>query len=262
MPLEHPTAVTAVVAIRQPELARSLLAALEQLRFLHCLASVVELGWTVEEPAIIYCLSATEAEDLARLPGPAVLVGSLACAGGAEKADLPVGSAPLATSDLTPVSLLRALIVAALGTNADFVARRLAQLEMFSRVPPELIHAFVRDPSGMTRLWDLRRCMKLSRRRAQKVARLTGRFDRAEHLLTALRCASWAELMHRGLHRGAVECYLGIEDRSDFRRACERRRRRGSARRHQLGCVLRLTPQHLHTTVRSDSSGWRFQFPL
>jgi len=220
--LEPPTRTTVVIALREPHSVRLAVTALAQLRFPFRVASPDQLVHPVEEPGVIHCVDATQAGAVGDLAGPAVVVSPSAHVDSATEAGPLVGTAFLPARGLTAVSLLQALIVAALGTNADFVARQVAQLHIFSRVPVELIEAFLHDPSGMTRLRDVRRCMKLSRARAHALVRFTQRFDRAEHLLTALRCASWAVLMHRDLARAPVEEYLGIQDRSDFRRACQR----------------------------------------
>jgi hypothetical protein len=102
------------------------------------------------------------------------------------------------------------------------IARVLRRLEMFRHVPHEVVTAFLRRPNEFRRLADLRRTLRTSRGRAHGILRSSQRFKRAEHLFTALRCATWAFLTSEGLERSAVEEYLGIVDRPDFRRSCDR----------------------------------------
>ncbi len=220
MAVDRPTPLTVLVALPGPEPLHSVVAALDHLRFPYRLASPDEGLQPAEEPGVIYCLTVPVGGRLARLPRPVVLLTTLE-----HEAAMNIlirGVALLPSDELTPPSFLRSLILATLGTHDDFVAHHLTQLEMFSRVPLQLFHAFLRQPSDTRRLRDLRRAMKLSRARAQALVRVTGRFERAEHLFAALRCASWAVLVGRGLARPAVEAYLGMGDRAAFRRACQR----------------------------------------
>jgi hypothetical protein len=90
------------------------------------------------------------------------------------------------------------------------------------RVPQAVITAFLEDPAGSRRIQDLRRSLApLSRESAQALVRSAG-FPRAEHLFTALRSAAWILLMREGVNRKRIEQYLGIVDRTSFRRACKR----------------------------------------
>ena len=55
----------------------------------------------------------------------------------------------------------------------------------------------------------------------RKVVHRAG-FARAEHLFAALRYESWQWFAGHGFERSVFEDYLGIVDRSHFRRACQR----------------------------------------
>lgn len=217
-----PTSVTVVVATSEP-LANRVLTALKDLRFPHRRVGDVDaLKSNSEEGGVIYCVEPTIVHEATRLPGPAVFIPFRRGTGGKEQWEQPAGAVLLPADRLTGARLLRALVVASLGTNVDFVAPRLAQLGMLNRVPQELVYGFLRDPSSMMRLRDVRRVMNVGRQKAQALVRFTGRFERAEHLLTVLRCATWVLLMDQGLARPAIEAYLGMNDRAAFRRACHR----------------------------------------
>lgn len=222
MTLNRPLGLRVTVAIAEPDVARKVVAALEALGVSHRVVAGDRFGDPVQEAGVVHCLSAAAAAELRARPTPAVLVGSTRRADTAEETDETVGTALLPVGDLTPAGLLRALVVATLDTNADFIARDLAQLRMFSAVRSDLVRSFLRDPGRMRRLSDLRRSRGLSRARAQMLVRSTKRFERAEHLFTALRCASWAVLTDLGFSHSIVEQYFGIKDRTAFRRACHR----------------------------------------
>ncbi|HEX5727276.1 MAG TPA: hypothetical protein VFX98_17525 [Longimicrobiaceae bacterium] len=176
-----------------------------------------------EPQGTVFCMDSRVAADLPHLPGPTIVVLS-----GARLTDEAVAKLrgeqvrTLRLAEITPATLLRAVISATSRSDVDAVGRRLQHLGKLSRVQRAVISAFLEDPRNMTRLADLRRALApLSREGAQKLVRASG-FDRAEHLFTALRCAAWVLLRAQGLERKEVELYLGIGDRAAFRRACRR----------------------------------------
>lgn len=129
-----------------------------------------------------------------------------------------------AGDDLTPESLLDALTSAIVGSNGSFLRNRLQDGKYAGSCAPEVVNAFLVQPSKMCRLSDLRRVVPgLSRERARELVREQG-FSRAEHLFTALRADALRVLSEAGLSRNAAEVYLGIHHRSAFRRACARAR--------------------------------------
>lgn len=214
--------VAALVVIRDPKVCRSVIAALEHLRFPYRLHSFGREDKLLEEPGTVRILGQTESDRLSHVPRPVVLLGPHSPPEKSAGIWRPKGSALVDLRDLTPASLLRSLVVSTSGTGSDFVARHLVTLKMFSRIPEALVHVFLRDPRRMTRLQDLRRDMHVPRAKAQALIRFTGRFERAEHLFAALRCATWAILMEQNFTRSSVEEYLGMRDASAVRRACRR----------------------------------------
>jgi hypothetical protein len=171
----------------------------------------------------VYCIDSSLATELPRLPGPTIVIVS-----GARVSDEVVVKVrawritPLRLSDITPKTLLRALVSATAGSDIDDVAARLQRIGRFAHVDRAVIAAFLENPARMRRLTDLRRSLApLSRESAQGLVRSCG-FRRAEHLFTALRCAVWALLVDVGVGRQQAEPYLGIHDRGSLRRACQR----------------------------------------
>ncbi len=86
-----------------------------------------------------------------------------------------------------------------------------------------MIRFFVRNASAARSVGDVRLALKMSDGACVACVRELG-FHRAEHLFTYLRAETWILLIKRGLDRRVVERFVGISDRSNFRRACRRAR--------------------------------------
>ncbi|HLM68043.1 MAG TPA: hypothetical protein VK358_10975 [Longimicrobium sp.] len=161
--------------------------------------------------------------ELPHFPGPTVVI--LSGARLTDEAVLKLQGRRMSTlhvDGLTPPSLLRAMVCARCDSEIESIARQLRQMGKLERVPQTVITAFLEDPAGLMRIHDLRRALApLSRESAQALVRSAG-FPRAEHLFTALRSAAWILLMREGVNRKRIEQYLGIVDRTSFRRACKR----------------------------------------
>lgn len=213
----------AVVASREPQVARRLTAGLDSLLVPY---KVVEARAPVLPPepqGTVYCLDSRMAAEMPRLMGPTIVVLSGAWISDETVARLRGGYlCTLRLADITPATLLRAVISATVHSDVGALVERLQRLGRLRRVRTTLIAAFLEEPGHMNRLTDLRRALApLSREAAQALVRASG-FERAEHLFTALRCATWALLTADGVERRQVEEYLGILDRASFRRACRR----------------------------------------
>ncbi len=234
-------ALRAVVAADDPQVVRRIAAGFDALALSYGIFKANPSELLAGPQGAIYCLGARIAADLPYFRGPTIVV--LHGAQLTDKALLRFQGRRLSSLHLdgfTPASLLRAIVSARIGSEPDSLAELLHHLRKFDRVSDALLAAFVRDPAGMTRLADLRRALgPLSRESAQKLVRSTG-FTRAEHLFTALRWAAWALLRREGLHRKEVEQYLGIADRTSFRRAC---RRAGVPPLHEGLCPEESDPQ-------------------
>jgi len=213
----------AVVASREPQVARRLAAGLETLLVPYRVVECKETALPAEPHGTVYCLDSRMAAELPRLPGPTIVVLSGAWISDETVAKLRGGNLrPLRLADITPATLLRAVVAATAQSDVETVVGRLQRLGRLRQVRAALINAFLEEPGHMNRLTDLRRALApLSRESAQAVVRAAG-FERAEHLFTALRCAAWALLTAEGVDRRQVEDYLGIADRASFRRACRR----------------------------------------
>jgi hypothetical protein len=213
----------AVVASREPQVARRLAAGLDTLLVPYRVVEPRALALPCEPHGTVYCLDSRMAAEVPRLMGPTIVVLSGAWISDETVARLRGGYlSTLRLSEITPPTLLRAVISATAHSDVEAVSERLQRLGRLRRVAGPLIAAFLADPTHMNRLTDLRRALApLSRESAQALVRASG-FERAEHLFTALRCAAWALLTAEGVDRRQVEEYLGIYDRASFRRACRR----------------------------------------
>jgi hypothetical protein len=241
----RPALPTVRITVHERALAHRVSLALAELRFPHLLASPDPLGDSGDERSIT-CFSVTaRTARLGESPAPALLISP-----GTRTVTeiLPVQSAAvtLPIGSVGPASLLKALVVAGLGTQADFVATHLAEVDMWGRVPPDLIQAFLREPTTMRGLRDVRHSLNLSRAKSQELIRCRAGLGRAEHLFAALRCATWVLMIGEGLARLPVEEYLCITDRPTFRRAC---RRAGVPAPH-LGMSLAAFSSQTHTLFR------------
>jgi hypothetical protein len=213
----------AVVASREPQVTRRLAAGLDSLLVPYRVVEARAPVLPPEPQGTVYCLDSRMAAEVPRLMGPTIVVLSGAWISDETVARLRGGNlCTLRLADITPATLLRAVISATTHSDVGAVAERLQRLGRLRQVRAALITAFLEEPGRMNRLTDLRRALApLSRESAQALVRASG-FERAEHLFTALRCAAWALLTSEGVERRQVEEYLGILDRASFRRACRR----------------------------------------
>lgn len=215
--------VRAVVSADDPCVVRRVAAGFDALALPYCTCKPDPAQVLAGPPGAVYCLGSSIAAELPEFRGPTVVV--LHGARLMDEALLTLRSRRFSSvrlDGLTPTSLLRAIVSARTGSEPDTLPDRIHHLRKLSRVSDELLAAFVTNPAGMTRLKDLRRALEpLSREGAQKLVRSIG-FTRAEHLFTALRWAAWTILRCEGVDRRELEKYLGIVDRTTFRRACRR----------------------------------------
>jgi hypothetical protein len=212
-----------IVAAEDPLVVRRVVSGLEALSSPY---QVLEPSAAVVSAApggAVYCLDARVASDLPDFRGPTVVI--LSGARLSDEAVLRLQGRRMCTlrlDALNPTSLLGAMVSARSVSEASSLVAQLARMERLRKVPLGLITAFLRAPAEMLRLNHLRRALApMSREGAQRMVRSAG-FPRAEHLFTALRCAAWVLLKHDGMNRREIERYLGIGDRTSFRRACRR----------------------------------------
>lgn len=85
----------------------------------------------------------------------------------------------------------------------------------------DIVGLFLRHPANTIRIRDIRRALNVSERQAKRMIAQIG-FHRAEHVATFLKAEVWTWYVGGGLKRYVVEHFLGIADRSNYRRACER----------------------------------------
>ena len=89
------------------------------------------------------------------------------------------------------------------------------------RVASPILRAFLASPRTLHIKKDLCRAIGLSAGGLRSAVR-EGGFHRFEEMLTWLRSETWIWLVSAGVDRKLAEAYLGIADRSNFRRACKR----------------------------------------
>jgi len=128
---------------------------------------------------------------------------------------------PLRYEGLNPNKMCRAIIRCVATNGVGGLAAHLTSQRVFAAVPRPLIGAFVLHPGRPTGLADLCRALGVSPASGREIVHLAG-FRRAEHLFAALRYESWRWFAGHGFERSVFEDYLGIADRSHFRRACKR----------------------------------------
>jgi hypothetical protein len=213
----------AIVAVEDPLIVRRVAAGLEALSCPYSICEPCVSALSAGPGGAVYYLGSRVASDLPRFPGPTIVI--LSGARLTDEAVLKLQGRRMSTlhvDGLTPTSLLRAMVCARCDSEIENIARQLGRMGKLERVPQAVITAFLEDPTGSMRIHDLRRALApLSRESAQALVRAAG-FPRAEHLFTALRCAAWLLLMREGVNRKTIEQYLGIIDRTSFRRACKR----------------------------------------
>ena len=172
----------------------------------------------------LFCVCARTVAILSTVPSPAIVV---CCGVSVPDAVVSLiaraGTPVIDTSDLSPASLLRAIVNVSDDSTPCATALKLylASHPCFQRVPRELIDHFVAAPLEVMRLGDICLALQVSRPACRALLRSAG-FGRAEHLLTALRAEAWIWFAQRGMRRPVFEKYLGIRDRKTFRRACSR----------------------------------------
>jgi len=128
---------------------------------------------------------------------------------------------PLRYEDLDPIKMCRAIIRCVASNGTSGLVAHLCSRRIFAAVPRRIISAFVLHPELPTGLADLCRVLGVSPTSGREIVHLAG-FRRAEHLFAALRYESWQWFAGHGFERSVFEDYLGITDRSHFRRACKR----------------------------------------
>jgi hypothetical protein len=214
-----------LVASREAGVIRRLTGDLRTLLVPHQVVRSEALHRSIATPNTVFCVDSRVAVEMPDLSRPIIIILSGALVSDELIARMSGGRVcTLRLSEMTPATLLRAMVSVTIRHDFKSLAERLQRLGRFRHVSAALITAFLEEPAQMNRLTDLRHSLApLSREAAQAMVR-SGGFKRAEHLFTALRSATWTLLTTEGVDRYRVEEYLGIGDRSSFRRACRRAR--------------------------------------
>ena len=217
------TALDAAVVISDPNARTKLSKSLGRLGICHhnydaqqCRSRLPTAG--------LFCICARTVAILGTVPSPAIVV---CCGMSVPDAVVSLvaraGSPVIDASNLSPRTLLQAIVnIGNDSTPCELALKQyLASHPCFQRVPTELIDRFVTAPCELTRLSDICVALQFSRPTCRALLRSAG-FERAEHLLAALRAEAWIWFAQRGMRRAVFEKYLGIRDRKTFRRACSR----------------------------------------
>ncbi len=130
------------------------------------------------------------------------------------------------SSRLTAETLLAALCGKERALGGMLLAGELQEELLAKPETRALLDVFLSRPSYNPSLEEIAARLGWSRTRvrATVAALVAGRLrgKRLDHLWTFLRCRTWAVLTSVGIPRTYVERYLGIVDRTNFRRACMR----------------------------------------
>jgi hypothetical protein len=119
--------------------------------------------------------------------------------------------------DLTPITLFEGLLAAYFDVGLGDAPASLRHL------PPRLLRVFLAAPRSVHTLAALACGAGLSVGELRALEKDLGLL-RFEGLLARLRAETWRWLVSAGADRRVVETYLGITDRSNFRRTCRRAR--------------------------------------
>ncbi|KPJ92372.1 MAG: hypothetical protein AMS18_07545 [Gemmatimonas sp. SG8_17] len=125
------------------------------------------------------------------------------------------------TRVLDQEKMCRAIIRCVATNGVGCLAAHLSSQPVFAGTPKRVVNAFVLHPERPRALADLCELLAVSPAVARRIVRRAG-FARAEHMYAALRYESWQWFAAHGFERSMVEHYLGIRDRSHFRRSCQR----------------------------------------
>ena len=128
---------------------------------------------------------------------------------------------PLRYEGLDPKKMCRAIIRCVATNGVGGLAAHLNSHDAFAGVPRRILSAFVLHPERLRSLSDVCRVLAVSPDSARALVRRAG-YRRSEHLFVRLRVESWVWFFREGFRPSVFESYLGIRDRSDFRRACRR----------------------------------------
>jgi len=207
--------LTAAVVARDSVVRCLLVKVLRESRIPFSEWAIEELAGAVPQPDVV-CTGPSAAAAVLRLGFPTVIVTR-----GLSIADAVLGQVSrrralvISSDELTPVTLLGGLLGARFGIDLSDVPARL------SRVPPALLRGFLRSPRAAGTIRGFSRASGLAVDALRAMEKDLG-CTRFEALVTRLRAGVYRWLASAGVDRTVVQDYLGIKDRSDFRRACRR----------------------------------------
>ena len=128
---------------------------------------------------------------------------------------------PLRYEGLDQEKMCRAIIRCVATNRACGLAAHLSSQPVFAGIPASVVSAFALHPVRLRALADLCQMLAVSPAVGRRIVHRAG-FARAEHLFAALRYEAWQWFAGHGFERSMFEAYLGIRDRSHFRRSCQR----------------------------------------
>ncbi len=170
----------------------------------------------------LYCLDSRAFDSMPDSLRPIVVVttGASISDESLRRASL-AGLAVLPRAQLTPVTLLEALLRVTLGVGGCDVIDEIVERPPFRHVPRRIVEVILLKGARIGRPTDLCRYLGWTRRRLSAVGRRAG-FARSDYLITALKTEAWLALVGRGIDPPAAENRLGIFHRPTFRRSCRR----------------------------------------
>lgn len=210
-------ALTAGVVVQDPIVRSLLVKTLRECRIPASEWTIEGLGRALEKPHVL-CTGPSAATAVLGLSVPTVIVTRGVRVSDEAWAELsrrrPV---VIRHVDLTPATLLQGLLRARFGIDFSHVPAPL------SRMPPALLQVFLHSPRAARTIGEFSCASGFTPDALRAVEKDLG-CRRFEALVTRLRADVYKWLVRAGVDRTVVEGYLGIEDRSNFRRACRRAR--------------------------------------
>lgn len=167
-------------------------------------------------PAEILCLDSGAFAAIGRVPRPSVLIThGAAYSDDVWTALLDAAPVVLRLNQLDTHSLLAAMLRASVRVGLNELPPSL------SRLPPRVVEAFLADPASFRSVSDAGRALGMSLRSFRTMMRTAG-FARFEAGVAWLRAEIWTWLATSGVDRRTVDRFVGVTDRTDFRRSCRR----------------------------------------
>jgi len=209
------------VAIMATGLFRRVLQCLDTLGQPYDVAAIPRV-WPADRADRVLIADPQAINELGAVPSPTIVLCTPTPVSSTLLADaIAMGGQLIAARTVSPTTLLCALLQTDQRVGVDGLHAHLVALLPETPGAGRLVSAFLERPALPRPFEALCRKLRMGNRAGRQLVRDLG-FVRCQHLITLLRVEAWIWLVERGLNRDVVEPFLGIGDRSNFRRACHR----------------------------------------